>query len=75
MNGVAGLDKEIAELKDFIADLKAECAAQKEKEKRPPWVPFAWPARNPVVVPLPRSGGGRHRKDVVRLAELARTSN
>lgn len=40
MNGVGGLDKEIAELKGFIAELKAERAAQKEKEKREAWTKY-----------------------------------
>ena len=35
-----GLDKEIGELKTFIADLKAERAAQKEKEKREAWTKY-----------------------------------
>ncbi len=35
-----GLDKEIAELKTFIADLKAERVAQKEKEKRESWTKY-----------------------------------
>ncbi len=35
-----GLDKEIAELKTFIADLKSERAAQKEKEKRESWTKY-----------------------------------
>ncbi len=35
-----GLDKEIGELKNFIADLKAERVAQKEKEKRESWTKY-----------------------------------
>lgn len=35
-----GLDKEIGELKTFIADLKAERVAQKEKEKRESWTKY-----------------------------------
>lgn len=35
-----GLDKEIADLKGFIADLKAERAAQKEKEQRESWTKY-----------------------------------
>jgi len=31
------LDQELAELKGFIADLKADRAAQKEKERREGW--------------------------------------
>src|ERR1043166_5424406 len=34
------LDKELAELKGFIADLKADRAAQKEKEKREGWTKY-----------------------------------
>ena len=34
------LDKELAELKAFIADLKADRAAQKEKEKRESWTKY-----------------------------------
>src|SRR5580698_7453353 len=34
------LDKELAELKEFIADLKADRAAQKEKEKRESWTKY-----------------------------------
>ena len=34
------LDKELAELKEFIADLKADRAAQKEKEKREAWTKY-----------------------------------
>jgi hypothetical protein len=37
MDGVDGLDKELAELKGFIADLKADREAQKEKERREAW--------------------------------------
>lgn len=35
-----GLDKEIGELKTFIADLKAERVAQKEKEQRESWTKY-----------------------------------
>ncbi len=35
-----GLDKEIADLKEFIADIKADRAAQKEKEKREAWTKY-----------------------------------
>ena len=35
-----GLDKEIAELKEFIADIKADRAAQKDKEKREAWTKY-----------------------------------
>ena len=35
-----GLDKEISELKAFIADLKADRAAQKEKEQRESWTKY-----------------------------------
>ena len=34
MNDANQLDKEISELKGFIADLKAERTAQKEKDQR-----------------------------------------
>ena len=34
------LQKEIAELKSFIADLKADRAATKEKEKREAWTKY-----------------------------------
>lgn len=41
MNGpVNQLDSELAELKGFIADLKADRAAQKEKEKRESWTKY-----------------------------------
>ena len=36
----SGLDKEISELKAFIADLKADRAAQKEKEQRESWTKY-----------------------------------
>ncbi len=39
-NNVKELDKELAELKEFIADLKADRAAQKEKEKREAWTKY-----------------------------------
>jgi len=35
-----GLDKEIAELKEFVAELKLDRAAQKEKEKRESWTKY-----------------------------------
>jgi hypothetical protein len=35
-----GLDKEIAELKEFIADLKQDRAEQKDKEKREAWTKY-----------------------------------
>jgi hypothetical protein len=35
-----GLDKEISELKGFIADLKSDREAQKEKEKREAWTKY-----------------------------------
>jgi hypothetical protein len=34
------IDKELNELKGFIADLKADRAAQKEKEKRESWTKY-----------------------------------
>jgi hypothetical protein len=40
MNEINQLDQELAELKDFIADLKADRAAQKEKEKRESWTKY-----------------------------------
>src|SRR5438874_8439021 len=40
MNGSNQLDNEIAELKSFIADLKADRAAQKEKERRESWTKY-----------------------------------
>jgi len=40
MDNVAGLDKELAELKGFIAELKADRAAQKEKERREAWTKY-----------------------------------
>jgi hypothetical protein len=40
MNGAKELDQELAELKGFIADLKADRAAQKEKEKREAWTKY-----------------------------------
>jgi len=36
----AALDQELAEWKNFIADLKADRAAQKEKEKREAWTKY-----------------------------------
>ena len=35
-----GLEKEIAELKEFVAELKSDRAAQKEKEKREAWTKY-----------------------------------
>jgi hypothetical protein len=35
-----GLDKEIAELKEFVADLKADRASQKEKDEREAWTKY-----------------------------------
>lgn len=40
MNSQDNLDKELNELKGFIADLKADRAAQKEKEARESWIKF-----------------------------------
>jgi len=40
MNNVGQLDKELAELKAFIADLKQDRAAQKEKEQREAWTKY-----------------------------------
>lgn len=40
MNGINQLDKELAELKGFIADLKADRAAQREKEQREAWTKY-----------------------------------
>ena len=40
MDGLNQLDKELTELKGFIADLKADRAAQKEKEKRESWTKY-----------------------------------
>jgi hypothetical protein len=40
MNAGNELDKELLELKGFIADLKAERSAQKEKEKRESWTKY-----------------------------------
>ena len=40
MNESIGLDKELAELKSFIADLKADRESQKEKEKRDAWTKY-----------------------------------
>lgn len=40
MNGVGDLNKELGELKSFIADLKADRAAQKEKEQREAWTKY-----------------------------------
>jgi len=40
MDNINGLDKELAELKGFIADLKADRAAQKEKEQREAWTKY-----------------------------------
>jgi hypothetical protein len=40
MNNTTNLDKEIAELKEFVADLKQDRAAQKEKEHREAWTKY-----------------------------------
>lgn len=40
MNNVSELDQELAELKSFIADLKADRSAQKEKEARESWTKY-----------------------------------
>src|SRR5258707_14060117 len=40
MNDTSQLDKEIAELKSFIAELKTDRAAQKEKEQRESWTKY-----------------------------------
>jgi hypothetical protein len=40
MNGNKELDRELDELKGFIAELKAERAAQKEKEQREAWTKY-----------------------------------
>ena len=40
MNGTNQLDKELAELKTFIADLKADRASQKDKEQREWWTKY-----------------------------------
>ncbi len=40
MNGTKELDQELSELKGFIADLKADRAAQKEKEKKEGWTKY-----------------------------------
>ena len=40
MNGVKELDQELAELKGFIAELKADRAAQKAKEKAESWTKY-----------------------------------
>src|SRR5262249_54868835 len=40
MTNTKELDQELAELKGFIADLKAERAAQKEKERREGWTKY-----------------------------------
>src|SRR3974390_1497886 len=40
MNNVKELDQELSELKSFIADLKADRAQQKEKEKREAWTKY-----------------------------------
>ena len=40
MNGVNQLDLELSELKGFIAELKADRAAQKEKERREAWTKY-----------------------------------
>ena len=40
MNGTRELDQELLELKGFIADLKADRAAQKEKEQKEGWTKY-----------------------------------
>jgi Domain of unknown function (DUF4337) len=40
MNNLNELDKELSELKGFITDLKADRAAQKEKERREAWTKY-----------------------------------
>ena len=40
MSNTDNLDKELAELKSFIADLKQDRAAQKEKEQRESWTKY-----------------------------------
>jgi hypothetical protein len=40
MNDINQLDKELAELKSFIADLKADRAAQKDREQREAWTKY-----------------------------------
>src|SRR3954468_3316402 len=40
MNAGTELDKELLELKGFIAELKADRTAQKEKEKRESWTKY-----------------------------------
>ena len=40
MNNTVELDKEIGELKTFIADLKQDRVAQKEKEQRESWTKY-----------------------------------
>ena len=40
MNDTGQLDREISELKQFIAELKADRAAQKEKERREAWTKY-----------------------------------
>jgi hypothetical protein len=40
MDGTNPLDKELAELKTFIAELKADRASQKEKEQRESWTKY-----------------------------------
>ena len=40
MNNTRELDQELAELKTFIADLKTDRAAQKEKEQREGWTKY-----------------------------------
>jgi hypothetical protein len=39
-NNIGNLDKELAELKSFIADLKQDRAAQKDKEQREAWTKY-----------------------------------
>jgi len=40
MADIQQLDKELAELKQFVADLKADRAAQQEKERREAWTKY-----------------------------------
>jgi hypothetical protein len=40
MNNVKELDQELSELKSFIAELKADRAAQKERERREGWTKY-----------------------------------
>ncbi len=40
MNGTIELDRELSELKELVADLKADRATQKEKERRESWTKY-----------------------------------